>query len=323
MKKNLLKVVCAILLVGMLSISLIGCTSDKNYLQSLEDLGIFNNKSDNMYAQTEIYELVNRHMSTPSTDGTLKKSLIIAFDGARADALSTICLKADQDPNNLGVNTLYSGINEVRKDGGLYLAYCGGDKNDKKKQQATSTSPGFATILTGKWGQETAVVDNGLSMNAESKTILRQYAEQGKTTSFTASWDDHFTVVFKNEVDAPIRPNGEFKGKQVFNNVTNEIDAHQANKVAINEGTDIVFGIYETPDNVGHNSGFGNQNSQYTKAVRDSDNFAYELVQMVKERENEDWLIIITTDHGGNKTWHGKQTMFERTVWFACNKKLH
>jgi|GEM_PF-2843176 len=36
----------------------------------------------------------------------------------------------------------------------------------------------------------------------------------------------------------------------------------------------------------------------------------------------EDWLIIISTDHGGTETGHGGQTAFERMTWLACNKPI-
>lgn len=316
MRRFVLKSICAVLLTCVLAITLMGCSNDKKYLESLDALGIFNNTTQSMYAQTEVYKLVDQHMSATPAEGKTNKSIVIAFDGARADALSTISLKGDQDPNNLGINTMYSGINSLRKDGGLYLSYCGGVEGDKKTKQATSTEPGFATLLTGKWGVETGVIDNGIVMNASTDTMLKKYAKLGKKTAFTATWDFHFTELLKNEVDNP-------QTNQIFNNSTNEIDTHNFNKTAINDGTDVIFTIYETPDNVGHTSGYGNQNSAYTKAVRDSDNFAYDLIQTIEARENEDWLIIITTDHGGVKNGHGAQSMYERITWLATNKKLH
>ena len=37
---------------------------------------------------------------------------------------------------------------------------------------------------------------------------------------------------------------------------------------------------------------------------------------------SEDWLIVITTDHGGIETWHGGQTLEERSTWIVCNKPI-
>lgn len=55
------------------------------------------------------------------------------------------------------------------------------------------------------------------------------------------------------------------------------------------------------------------------------DKIGYELLQTIYNRESyghEDWLIIITTDHGGIGTMHGGQSEEERNTWFAINKKV-
>lgn len=52
---------------------------------------------------------------------------------------------------------------------------------------------------------------------------------------------------------------------------------------------------------------------------------AYELLQAIYSRpsfQSEDWLIIIATDHGGIETWHGGQTLEERSTWIVCNKPI-
>ena len=53
---------------------------------------------------------------------------------------------------------------------------------------------------------------------------------------------------------------------------------------------------------------------------------------MLSYFQSEDWLIVITTDHGGietwhggqtlDETWHGGQTLEERSTWIVCNKPI-
>ena len=43
---------------------------------------------------------------------------------------------------------------------------------------------------------------------------------------------------------------------------------------------------------------------------------------MLSYFQSEDWLIVITTDHGGIETWHGGQTLEERSTWIVCNKPI-
>ncbi|MDE6968103.1 MAG: hypothetical protein K2P12_05525 [Clostridia bacterium] len=51
----------------------------------------------------------------------------------------------------------------------------------------------------------------------------------------------------------------------------------------------------------------------------------YEVIKAVESRqgyinEQEDWLIILTADHGGIKTWHGEQNAECRTTFIVTNK---
>lgn len=38
--------------------------------------------------------------------------------------------------------------------------------------------------------------------------------------------------------------------------------------------------------------------------------------------QNEDWLILITSDHGGHKTGHGTQKAEDRMTFIAGNQKI-
>lgn len=90
-------------------------------------------------------------------------------------------------------------------------------------------------------------------------------------------------------------------------------------------GDDIVAGIFHNPDSNGHTTGFTNDNSDYVNSVRNADNYSYALMEEISRREaayNEDWLIIITTDHGGYGRGHGKQYLEARTIWLASNKPI-
>lgn len=48
----------------------------------------------------------------------------------------------------------------------------------------------------------------------------------------------------------------------------------------------------------------------------------YRAIEARSTYAEEDWLIIISTDHGGTETDHGGQTAFERMTWLACNKPI-
>ena len=111
--------------------------------------------------------------------------------------------------------------------------------------------------------------------------------------------------------------------------VSDDVALHEYLLSCVEEGgeneRDIIFGIYEGTDHNGHGTGFGNDNYKYIKGFRDEDAMAYELLTAIYSRpsfEQEDWLIVITTDHGGIETWHGGQTLEERSTWIVCNKPI-
>lgn len=55
------------------------------------------------------------------------------------------------------------------------------------------------------------------------------------------------------------------------------------------------------------------------------DRCVYEQLSFIESREeykDENWLIIVTSDHGGHNYRHGMQITEDRATFFACNKKL-
>ena len=90
----------------------------------------------------------------------------------------------------------------------------------------------------------------------------------------------------------------------------NDYLVHERLLSCVTEGStyekDVIFCIYDWADHNGHGSGFTNDNKNYVNAVRNNDNLMYEVIQQVVNREGyknetEDWLIILTADHGGIK----------------------
>lgn len=259
--------------------------------------------------QTAIYPHIIQHFHSKSVKKA--KLLFIGYDGMRADALYNII--PDVASEYLKPNP-FSAIRSISQTGCLKLTYSGGDKI----KQATSTAPAWASIFTGKWAFETGLKDMQ-TLSAEYPTFLRTLSMQGFKTHFAAIWEPHFTHTYKNEI-ALAKQNGlPIRYTQCQND-------EQLLEAAITtyRDYDISCLILEAPDYAGHHFGFGNTSYRYTKSVNDTDTACFRLVEHVfkNAKSDEDWLIVITSDHGGHTRRHGTQKADDRFTFLACNKPL-
>ncbi len=71
---------------------------------------------------------------------------------------------------------------------------------------------------------------------------------------------------------------------------------------------DIIMGVLDQVDTAGHAQGFG-ENKGYLAAIRDADRIVVQLLAAVDDsrtqRPNEEWLVLVTSDHGGHTTFFG------------------
>jgi predicted AlkP superfamily pyrophosphatase or phosphodiesterase len=80
---------------------------------------------------------------------------------------------------------------------------------------------------------------------------------------------------------------------------------------------DALFLFLDGPDAAGHAEGFGG--AAYVSAVRDADRALGRLLDVVAARTSfarEDWQIVVTTDHGGAGREHGGTSDAETTIPF-------
>lgn len=324
--KKSFKKIAAVGLVAVLALSFTACTpkaarekmNNEEYIEEVQNMGIFDNTLDQSLPQTIIHKLVMDHFNSPLPEGkTVKKAIFLGYDGYRADGLKNI--KDNKD----------SAIMEVKNEGGLYYTFSGGVSG--VNEQATSTAPSWSSMLTGGWNDYTGVKNNGFKKNLEAKTFLTKLAEQGIAGSFTTSWREHTKVTyFNDEVDQikrnlPITYTHGIDDEATLYTVLNYVAKPENQVKTPLEDPDVIFFTFEHADHAGHGTGFGNQNPEYVQATKDADAFGKMVLDTIHERstyDTEDWLIIISTDHGGIKTDHGGQTKQERTTWLACNKKI-
>lgn len=290
--------------------------TEELYRQNVASVG-YENTIETAIPQTELYDMIKAHFDSPLADGkTEKKAIIIGYDGCRADVL-----KEMQDGK--------SAVDSLLDDGAsINLAYCGGVNYPATNTQDTSTAPGWCSILTGVWADKHGITANGIQKSLEYKTLLTTLVEDNviDSSTFITKWKGHFskkksTYILEKEYCEENNIN------VAFNRLENDAASHEftLNEVKKADCADFIFVIYEPTDSTGHNLGFTINNPEYKKAFQTADNYGYETLNAIKNRatyNTEDWLIIITSDHGGFGTGHGDASVQERMTFIVANKEI-
>ena len=303
MKKKILIIALAIVLVGGIIASAIlipkmeyakdSGDTEELFRQNVALVG-YENTIETAIPQTELYNIIKEHFDSPLADGkTEKKAIIIGYDGCRADVLTEMV------DGKSAVDTLLD-------DGAsINLSYCGGVNYPAENTQDTSTAPGWCSILTGVWASEHGITANGITKSLEYKTLLTTLIEESKidSSSFITKWKGHFdrkNATYNEEKDYCEENNLNVS----FNRLKNDEASHEytLNEVSKKDCADFIFVIYEPTDSTGHNYGFTINNPRYKEAFNTADQYGFETINAIKQRatyDTEDWLIIITSDHGG------------------------
>ncbi len=277
----------------------------------------FENTIEDAMPQTYIYDIIEKHFNAELPEGkTDKKAIVLGYDGCRADVLTEILNGS-------------SGIEALTKEGGtLKLAYCGGVNYPERNTQDTSTAPGWCSILTGKWANKHGITANDITKTMEHKTLLTSLTEEKiiDSAAFITKWAGHF-----DRKDATYLEEKKYCEDNKLNVGFVKCDndkashAYTLEEIRKKDCSDFIFVIYEPTDSTGHNIGFTHNNPKYKEAFKTEDAYALEAINAIKNRDTyaqEDWLIIITADHGGIKTGHGGGSIQERMTFIAVNKDI-
>ena len=290
--------------------------TEELFRQNVASVG-YENTIEEAIPQTELYNIIKTHFENALPDGkTEKKAIVIGYDGCRADVLTEMV-----DGN--------SAIDALLDDGGsVKLSYCGGVNYPDPNTQDTSTAPGWCSILTGVWADKHGVTENDVTKSLEYKTLLSTLVEEKtiESSSFITRWKGHFDRdnATYNDEKAYCEEN---ELNVAFNRCEDDAASHEftLNEVKKSNCADFVFVIYEPTDGTGHDLGFTINNPKYKEAFKTADQYGLEVVNAIKAREayaTEDWLIIITSDHGGIGTGHGAESIQERMTFIVTNKDV-
>ncbi|MGY0231972.1 alkaline phosphatase family protein [Longispora urticae] len=182
---------------------------------------------------------------------------------------------------------------------------------------ATSSGPGWSTMLTGVWPDKHLVKDNSFSGNK-----LNQYpdwlsraesANPALNTWAAMDWKAIGDNIIGNGLDTKLVYNGDADG-YVGHDAT---IATKAETHLRDDAADATFAYFGQVDIVGHNSGASSQ--AYLTEIARIDGYVGRLLAAVAarpNRANEKWLVLVGTDHGHTPGGgHGGSTLDERTTF--------
>ena len=284
----------------------------------LQQLDMMENTWQTALPQTAIYDIVKAHFAAPLPEGkTTKKAIVIGYDGCRVDTFRL--LKTSKR----------SAINLLLNDGGhAVFCYAGGSNYPHALRQATSTAPGWCSMLTGVLSDEHHITDNNQAKEVEPKTLALSLPEDGtvQKSAFYTTWTGFFVEPDSTYVNERkyIRENG-IHAKYLCGLVDPLTRLLTLADLKSKHCSDFIFSILDYPDHAGHAYGFTLQEPLYADGFRSADGSAAAFVEAIRNRktyDSEDWLILISTDHGGLDGGHGGPSIDERITFIVSNKEI-
>jgi len=229
--------------------------------------------------------------------GADRKVLLIGIDGLRSD----VVLQA-YTPNI------------------KYLATNGFGTFDSWHQDITISGPSWSSILCGVYHNKHGVLDNSFRGSC--------YKEYPMINTLGKRINPNLKFGMYMEWDKLARQCKQLQWDQIIEGKLGRTGRTQkeGSQWLMQSDLDFYFIYLGAADCIGHVSGFSLNNPFYVNAVERIDKAVGSFIEAINNRPNyekEDWLILLTTDHGGYMFSHGGLSVHERKlIWIAYSDRI-
>jgi len=226
--------------------------------------------------------------------GNTQKTLIIGIDGCRPDALQ----KANTQTLDYLMET---GAYSLKAQAGTY----------------TVSGPGWSNILTGAWEEKHGTTNNNFyGTSAAYYPDIFRYVESihpELNTVSLGSWEPLHEF---------ITPIADIRGYYPSATGSTGKMTEDAMEILAQKNPDLMFLHFIDVDTAGHWHGFDQEVPEYIQAIEKVDRHIGDILLTIANRplyEKEDWLILVTTDHGGKGKSHHHGSLEEKTIFFIAH----
>ena len=224
---------------------------------------------------------------------TQNKVLIIGIDGCRPDAMQ---------------KALTPNLDKLMENG----AYTFSAQTDP----ISSSGICWTAMLTGVWHEKHKVISNEYKNPniGEYPHFFHRVKEQkpGSKTFSVVNWGPLHKILQEGDADIA---NYLLTDKKVTKRA---VDLLQ------NDNPDVMFVQLDEVDGAGHKYDYVPQSKKYLQAIQKADTLVGKMIKAIENREDyrkENWLVLVSTDHGGSNKGHGKDIPEHTTIFYIASGK--